>query len=147
MINELLIALGRIAELPDNCGGGCGQGCCGCIGRAIAIAQIELDKPDREVEAPPQPVWKCLICEQVVEVEHPGDDSKACWPNVVGGHVEVTFGYGSIFDQCQNSGRETYQGCICDECVKKKGKLLRRVRGHRSARWEILPNDLDECRG
>ena len=42
-IERLRAALDVIAALPPDCGGGCGSGCCGCVNRAIAIADAALD--------------------------------------------------------------------------------------------------------
>ena len=38
-IAKLELALASIAKLPHDCGGGCGEGCCGCISKAIQIAE------------------------------------------------------------------------------------------------------------
>lgn len=40
--------LTRISELSNDCGGGCGQGCCGCIGKAIWIAEKAVDRLKKE---------------------------------------------------------------------------------------------------
>ena len=41
-------ALQEIAEMPGDCGGGCGNSCCGCIKSAIFLADEALEGQNEE---------------------------------------------------------------------------------------------------
>ena len=43
-VKRLRKTLAEIADLPTHCGGGCGEGCCGCIQRAIGRADQALEE-------------------------------------------------------------------------------------------------------
>lgn len=74
---------------------------------------------------------KCLICEQPMQIVTEGDDSKAIVPCVDGGHIDISFGYGSIHDSLMDNmdeiGRRHY-AYIHDECYDQKKHLVRNVR-------------------
>ena len=73
--------------------------------------------------------WPCLICGKPVEIDNPGDDDMGLLPNVVGGTINIDFGYPSRFDDLNIPSREhvTRQAAICDDCFDKKKDLTRRV--------------------
>ncbi len=94
--------------------------------------------------------WKCLICEQSVEIcGDPGSLNPATWPNVVGGTITIDFGYPSRFDQMNGLlGRNhtKAQTCICDDCFEKKKHLTRTVIQSNITKWEIpMESNNENC--
>ena len=63
---------------------------------------------------------KCFICEKKLI------DEKMDYRGIKGGEIELTFGYGSRFDQCngEDGQNRVYVSAICDECFNKKRKLF-----------------------
>ncbi len=80
--------------------------------------------------------WKCLVCEQPVEVLHPGDDATGRWPNIVGGTMEIDgFAYCNAFDECTDP--IIHQAVICTACFTKRQHLTRRVRIIPQTTWTV----------
>lgn len=90
--------------------------------------------------------WRCLICEKEVRIDHPGDDSRAAWPNLEGGSIEIDFGYGSRFDDenFHPPPHVTHQACVCDDCYEAKKHLTRAVVKKTTSRWQLLSPDYDK---
>lgn len=91
-------------------------------------------------------LWKCLVCEKdlTTDADYPGDDDKACLPNVEGGTININFGYGSRFDDCNGIIRleeVQHQACICDDCYEAKMGLTRPVITTRTRGWNILDSN------
>lgn len=88
-------------------------------------------------------IWKCLVCEQVVEDALPhtnNPDRRGIWPNIAGATIRLDCGYGSKFDQLGTNHQ--IQGCVCDECLEKKKHVLRMVDVDVNTRWTPLkPSD------
>lgn len=64
---------------------------------------------------------QCLICEKKLERIKGMDCPNGC------GEIQVTFGYGSRFDQLNNPLRaDLIITHICDDCFKKKYHLFKR---------------------
>jgi len=61
---------------------------------------------------------KCFICEKQLI------DPKIVYQGIEGGEVELSFGYGSKFDQCNGYYNRIYISAICDDCFEKKRKLF-----------------------
>ncbi len=91
---------------------------------------------------------KCLVCQEEVECLYEGDDDHGCAPNIVGGHIEIRFGYGSQFDSLPESidgglqkvKKILYQAIICDECFKDSKYIIRKieVKQKRNISWKVL---------
>lgn len=66
----------------------------------------------------------CLICNKQLKELYPSTDDNVL-PTIDGGHVEITFGYGSIHDDI--TGTVCHLALICDECFDnaKKNKLVK----------------------
>jgi len=91
-------------------------------------------------------VWRCIVCEKEVGIDHPGDDSIARWPNLEGGTVEIDFGYSSRFDDMNFCGPYvTHQACVCDDCYEIKRHLTRAVTKKTTSQWQVLPPEYDKC--
>lgn len=65
----------------------------------------------------------CLICEKKIKIVEAGDDDAAKLPLISGGHIQLTFGYGSRFD-----ASDQYQSAICDQCFAQKIALMNSVK-------------------
>lgn len=77
--------------------------------------------------------WQCICCEKEIPV-HPdgqfGDDNSGLFPSLEGGTIEISFGFGSKFDQIRDlmSPRDIrIQSAICDKCFETKKDLTRKV--------------------
>ena len=84
-------------------------------------------------------IWKCIVCEQDMEILFDGNDEKACWPNIDGGTIQIGFGYGSVNDNISLDQNTEWQTCICDTCFAAKKHLCRNINvipGH--SRWELV---------
>ncbi|KKM98986.1 hypothetical protein LCGC14_1152360 [marine sediment metagenome] len=88
-------------------------------------------------------LWKCIVCEKDLtpDMDYPGDDERACLPNLEGGTINIDFGYGSRFDDVNLDKRIQHQASICDDCYEKKIKLTRPVSVSHVMRWHILDSD------
>ena len=95
-------------------------------------------------------VWRCICCEKPVEIVSPGDDERGWWPDVVGGTLNVHFGYGSQYDDvaamtgCRHLDR---QAMICDDCYKAKRHMVRIVEVRRARRWNVVDNEPGDANG
>ncbi len=87
-------------------------------------------------------VWRCVVCEKPVDIAKgaAGDDSAGRLPCIAGGHLALWFGWFSSHDEIRAlHHNHKRQGCICDDCFKKKHHCFRTVRirhGHDS--WEPI---------
>ena len=91
-------------------------------------------------------LWKCIVCEKDLtkNVCYSGDDNKASLPSLEGGTININFGYGSRFDDCNGIIRPEvvqHQACICDDCYEAKMKLTRPVITTQKREWNILDSD------
>lgn len=76
--------------------------------------------------------WKCICCEKPIEIleDNKDDDKNDLLPNLVGGTIEIHFGYGSKFDQLEDMVSRhdvRIQSAICDSCFYKKEHLTRKI--------------------
>lgn len=91
-------------------------------------------------------LWKCIVCEKDLTQNtcYSGDDDQASWPNLEGGTINMNFGFGSRFDDCNGiirPGRVQHQACICDDCYEAKMGLTRPVITTQKREWNILDPD------
>lgn len=75
----------------------------------------------------------CLICGEHLEVVNKGQDDPATYPCVVGGTVEINFGYGSVLDDIY--GDIIHQALICDSCFANVKDRTRTVSMVQHASW------------
>ena len=78
----------------------------------------------------------CLCCEQPVKHITAGDPSCGVLPMIVGGHIKIEFGYGSVVHDCFDHPLIEHQAVICDACWVKKQHLVITVRVITSRRFE-----------
>ncbi len=78
----------------------------------------------------------CLICGKQLQVIYKGKDDPAIYPCIVGGTIEISFGYGSKNDTFD--GDEVCQGLICDKCFGEVENRTRTVVPKLRTIWEEL---------
>ena len=76
----------------------------------------------------------CLICGKQVGLIYKGQDDPAIYPGMVGGTVDINFGYGSIYDEM--NGPRIHQALICDNCFLTVRDRTRTVIATRYVKWE-----------
>jgi len=80
-------------------------------------------------EKPPYKIVdeKCFICNKSLKREISSSDPNTIWPVYDGISFRATGNYGStVFDPITDDG--FLEILICDECIKKKSKQIKRVR-------------------
>ncbi len=88
--------------------------------------------------------WICLICEKPVEIDPstPSNDSRAHWPSIGGGTIQIDFGWFSKHDDLNIScTHKEWQTCICDDCFDKKKHICRHVKVTQQTTWQVIKEE------
>ena len=78
--------------------------------------------------------YKCIVCEQELKPISPViQDDEYHVSAIEGGHINLSFGYGSSYDDLSRFGFDEnveQWSCICDSCfrIKAKAGIIRTIR-------------------
>lgn len=89
--------------------------------------------------------WYCIVCSKhlinIFLEKGSKFNNPDSFPVIEGGTAQISFGYGSRYDQIENLAECTnykYIACICDDCFSDKKSLIKKVRLREKTEFDIV---------